>query len=344
MLLYKAPGTGCFFILRKSERINIHYLVITIAACIQFNLISLTQTLHYLGARLSYYIALPFIYLLAVLPFPLLYLLSDVVFLFLFYVLRYRRAVVKKNLQNAFPEKTEAEIFKAQQAFYSYFCDLFLETFKTLVISRKTMLKHCAIDKTSLHLFDRLAKEQQSFVIVMGHKGNWEWAGNSFSLCGKHHLYVIYHPLANPYFDKLMYRMRTRFGTGLIAMKDTFRDMVKNRGELTATAFIADQTPHPDKAYWMEFLNQDTPVFLGPEKIAEKMKYPVVYVSVQRIKRGYYTVHADLLTTPPYLPGEGVITALHSKRLEEDIIQQPETWLWSHRRWKHKRPVKSVLV
>lgn len=297
-----------------------------------------------MGARIIYYIAIPFIYFLSVLPFPLLYLLSDVVFFVLFYVLRYRRGVVRKNLENAFPGKTKAELYKLEKGFFSYFADLFLETFKTLTISRSAMLKHCSINQSALDLFARLAKEKQSFIIVMGHNGNWEWAGNSFSLCGLHHLYVIYHPIANPYFDNLMYRMRTRFGTGLIDMKDTFRDMVKNRTELTATAFIADQTPQPDRAHWMQFLNQDTPVFFGPEKIAEKMKYPVVYVGLQRVKRGYYTVHADLLASPPYLRQEGVITELHTRRLEQDILQQPETWLWSHRRWKHKRPVETAIV
>lgn len=171
----------------------------------------------------------------------------------------------------------------------------------------------------------------------MGHKGNWEWAGNSFSLAGKHHLYVIYHPLSNRYFDRLMYRMRTRFGTGLIAMKDTFKEMVRNREELNATAFIADQTPSPARAHWMQFLNQDTPVFLGVEKIAEKMEYPVVYVSVERLKRGYYQVYAHLLASPPYTAVQGTITELHTRQLEADIIRQPETWLWSHRRWKHTR-------
>jgi KDO2-lipid IV(A) lauroyltransferase len=134
-----------------------------------------------------------------------------------------------------------------------------------------------------------------------------------------------------------MYRMRTRFGGRLIAMKNTFRDMMDKRGELSVTAFIADQTPPPDKAYWINFLNQDTPVFMGTEKIARKIQYPVVYITIKKIKRGYYSILADLLISPPYLTGDSEITAAYTKRLEEDIIEQPETWLWTHRRWKHKR-------
>jgi KDO2-lipid IV(A) lauroyltransferase len=295
-----------------------------------------------LFAVISYYVALPFIYLLSLLPFRLLYLLSDVFFLFLYHVVGYRKKVVFQNLKNSFPEKSDAELNAISKSFYRYFCDLFLETFKTLTISRPSMLKHCSMDPAALALFERFAAAGQSLIIVMGHKGNWEWAGNTFSLCCRHQLYVIYHPLSNPPFNKLVVKMRTRFGTKLIVMKDTFRDMVQNRNELNATAFIADQAPSPDKAWWMSFLNQDTPVFMGTEKIALKMKYPIVYVSVKKIKRGYYTLTADTLKTPPYVTSEGEITEAHTQRLENDIIEQPETWLWTHRRWKHKRTTNLV--
>lgn len=120
-------------------------------------------------------------------------------------------------------------------------------------------------------------------------------------------------------------------------MNDTFRDMIKNRHELNATAFIADQSPNPAKAYWMNFLNQDTPVFMGTEKIAQKIQYPIVYVSVKKLTRGYYTLLAEVLKTPPFLGAEGDITEAHTRKLEADIIEQPETWLWTHKRWKHKR-------
>lgn len=288
-------------------------------------------------SAIFYYLALPFLYLLAILPFRALYFLSDCFYVIIYYVLGYRKKVVFSNLRNSFPEKSESELKKIQKEFYHYFCDLFLETFKTLTISKKTMLKHCSLDSAALQLFEELAAQKSNLIIVMGHKGNWEWAGNTFSLCCKHQLYVIYHPLSNRYFNSFLYKMRSVFGTKLIAMKDTFRDMVKNRNELNATAFIADQAPQPETAYWMNFMNQDTPVFTGTEKIAQKMQYPVVYVSVKRIKRGYYTVGADLLTHPPYAKSEGVITAAHTARLEQDIREQPATWLWTHRRWKHKR-------
>ena len=171
----------------------------------------------------------------------------------------------------------------------------------------------------------------------MGHYGNWEWAGNTFSIMKSQQLYVIYHPLSNKHFDKLMYNMRTRFGTKLYAMKDTMREMIRNRNEVNITAFIADQTPSPEGAYWTTFLNQDTPVFWGTEKIAQKLNYPVIYVTVNRVKRGFYEVNTEYLVMEPKNTKEGEISELHTRKLEKDIIAQPEIWLWSHRRWKYKR-------
>ncbi|MCW3092795.1 MAG: lipid biosynthesis acyltransferase [Ferruginibacter sp.] len=288
-------------------------------------------------SAILYYLSLPFIYLLSLLPFPVLYFFSDGLYLLLYYVIGYRKKVVFANLKNAFPGKATAELIILQKKFYKYFCDLFLETFKTLTISRKQMLKHCSFDPGADELFKTLAAENKNLIIVMGHKGNWEWAGNTFSICAQHQLYVIYHPLANKYFNRLVCKMRERFGTKLIPMKDTFRDMIKNRDQLNATAFIADQSPNPAKAHWMNFLNQDTPVFMGTEKIAQKVKYPIVFVSVKRLTRGYYTLTAELLQTPPYTGNEGDITEIHTLKLESDINEQPETWLWTHKRWKHKR-------
>ncbi|HXB40036.1 MAG TPA: lysophospholipid acyltransferase family protein, partial [Bacteroidia bacterium] len=233
--------------------------------------------------------------------------------------------------------KSDEELKKLQAKFYRYLCDLFLETFKTLTISRATMLKHCKLNKETQGLFNKYAVENKNLIIVMGHYGNWEWAGNTFSLLGKHHLYVIYHPLTNKYFNQLIIGMRTRFGTGLIEMKNTIRDMIAHKNELSVTAFIADQTPPPEGAYWTKFMNQDTPIFRGTEKIARKLNYPIIFVNVKRMKRGYYEIFAETLVENPASTTEGEISELHTRRLEEEIIKQPEIWLWSHRRWKHKK-------
>jgi KDO2-lipid IV(A) lauroyltransferase len=289
-----------------------------------------------MGAIL-FYCLLPFLYLLSILPFPIFYLFSDTICFLLYRVIGYRKKVVFENLKNSFPEKSHSELKKIEKDFYQYLCDLFLETIKTLTISRNQAVKRCKFNSKTSEIFDDLAARNQSCIIVMGHYGNWEWAGNSFSLQCKQQLYVIYHPLSNKYFDKLMYDLRTRFGTKLYAMKDTMREMIRNKNEVNATAFIADQTPAPDNAYWTTFMNQDTPVFWGTEKIAQKLNYPVVYITIKKIKRGYYEVDSELLITEPKNTSLGEISELHTRKLESDIISQPSIWLWSHRRWKHRR-------
>lgn len=285
---------------------------------------------------ITYYLCLPFLYALSLLPFKVLYVLSDLLYLLIYKLFSYRKEVVTKNLENAFPEKTADEIDEIRRGFYRYLCDLSLETIKTLTISPTALKKRFICDDMSA--FENYYKENQSVIIVMGHLGSWELCGAFFSQLPLHQLYVIYHPLTNPYFDQLFYRMRTRSGTRLYAMKNTYRGMVKNRKELTATAFLADQTPAPDNAYWINFLNQDTPVFKGTEVIARKLDYPVIYLSVIREKRGLYRLKSELLAPHPKKLAEHQLTELHTRRLEQDIIKHPETWLWSHKRWKHRRP------
>lgn len=288
-------------------------------------------------AAIGYYIALPFLYLISILPFPVLYLLSDFFYLVIYRLLGYRKSVVLTNLRNSFPEKTEKELKKLSKAYYHYLCDVTLETFKTLTISEKSMIKRCSFTKESLELLNSFAEQNKSTILTMGHLGNWEWSGSSFSIQGRQQLNVIYHPLTNKYFNSLIYRMRSRFGTGLIPMSNVFKEMVRNRDKVTITAFISDQTPQPDNAYWMTFLSQDTPVFKGTELIAKKLNYPILYAAVKRVKRGYYRIFIEQLIENPKETGDGYITELHTRRLEKDILELPETWIWSHRRWKHKR-------
>jgi len=240
------------------------------------------------------------------------------------------------NLKKSFPEKSDEEIQKIQDKFYRYFCDLIFETFKTLTIKPDTLKKHVKFD--DMTAFEDFYKQGRSVIIVMGHLGNWELGGARFSQDPYHQLFVIYHPLANKYFDRLVYHMRTRLGNKLYAMQDTFRGMIRNKNEVTATAFIADQTPSPEGSYWTTFLNQDTPIFVGTAKIAKKLKYPIIYVSIKRPKRGYYEVVSELLIENPGSLPEDEISERHTRRLERDIRENPHIWLWTHRRWKHKKP------
>jgi Kdo2-lipid IVA lauroyltransferase/acyltransferase len=283
---------------------------------------------------LTFYLTYPFIYAVASLPFWALYRLSNFVSMVLRFA-GYRKHVILKNLRNSFPEKSEAEIKLICSDYYRYLCDLMLETFKTLRMTKEETLERCVFHKQDW--LDKLHEEQKSIIIVMGHYGNWEWAGPSFSLNTPYQLVVIYRPLSQPYFEKMMIGMRTRFGTRIIAAEKTLRDMVASRNEVTATAFIADQTATKKDAYWTTFLNQDTAVFTGPEKLARRFNYPVVYMHVQCVRRGYYEVTPELLFAEPGTAAENDISETFTNRLEREIILNPTYWLWSHKRWKHQR-------
>jgi KDO2-lipid IV(A) lauroyltransferase len=286
---------------------------------------------------LGYFLSLPFIYGISLLPFPLLYLLSDGIYFLIFRVLGYRKEVVMSNLRNSFPEKDEAELKAIAAKFYRWFCDLTLETLKTLTISPEEVRER--VEFRGMDILQQYAREKRSVILVLGHYGNWELAGARYSQERDiPQLYVIYHPLANAHFDRLMHRMRTRHGTKLYTMRETSKAMIRDKHLLTATAFIADQTPSPERAYWMTFLNQDTPVFQGTEGLARKLDKPVIYISITRPQRGYYCMSMETLVSDPAATGEGEITTIHTRRLERDIRKYPELWLWTHRRWKHKRP------
>ncbi len=290
---------------------------------------------------LSFYLVFPFIYLIASLPFGVLYAVSDVL-CFLLRLSGYRKKVVLANLKNSFPEKSPHQINAMYRAYYRYLCDLILETLKTLKMTDTETTSRCVFH--GAEWLDKLWADKQSIMVVMGHYGNWEWAGPSFTLSTEFQLVVIYRPLSHPYFEKMMSGMRTRFGTRITPVNNTLRDMVANRGQITATAFIADQTATPDNAYWTTFLNQDTAVFTGPEKLAKKFNYPVVYMNVRRVRRGYYEIVPELLFAQPKETADGEISEAFIKRLEQEILLDPVTWLWSHRRWKHTRPKNSELI
>ncbi|HEY0977218.1 MAG TPA: lysophospholipid acyltransferase family protein [Flavobacteriales bacterium] len=285
---------------------------------------------------LGYYIALPFLYGIAWLPFPLLYAVSDGLFVLIFHVLGYRRKVVRENLRKSFPEKSEAERRTIERDFYRWFCDLVVETLKTLTISPTEVKRRITVEHTAV--LERYFKEGRSILLVMGHWGNWELGGARFSQLGLHKLNVIYHPLQNQRFNDLIVHMRTRLGNGLYPMRETTKCMLRDKDQVTATAFIADQTPSPERAYWTTFLHQDTPVFFGTEKIAQKLDRPIVYVGIDRPRRGHYVMRFEDLVPDPRNTAEGAITEVHTRRLEKDIRYRPSIWLWSHRRWKHQPP------
>ena len=285
-----------------------------------------------------YYISLPFIYLISILPFWLLYRISDLIYLIIYYIAGYRKKIVLMNLRNSFPEKSEKEILEVSKKFYTFFCDWMLEMIKTITISKSSSIERCHFTDSSL--LEKYYQENKKIILVTGHLGNFEMGAAEMAFNSNYKLYVVFKPLSNKYFDQLIKHKRMRFGNKVISMKSTFKTMLnlKDNSELSATVFISDQTPSPKNAYWTSFLNQDTPVFWGTETIARKLNYPIIYISITQTKRGYYEITPELLCENPADTTKGEISEMHIRRLEIDIRRQPEIWLWSHRRWKHKRP------
>ena len=284
------------------------------------------------------YLALPFLYFISVIPFRVLYLLSDFLFVIIYYIWRYRKKIVFENLRISFPNQTDEEIKALRWFYFRYLSDLFLETIKMLTISSREIIRRCYLDEPSIKLLNQLYYDRESAILTLGHKGNWEWAGLSFSLLCQQSFYIVYHPLSNTAMDKVMLQMRSRFGARLMTMNNAFKTLKQAGDEPTLSAFVADQSPPPATALWTEFLHRETPFFRGPEKISSKLGQNVIYLSIRRVRRGFYIMHVDKLADSheEYVPGQ--VTEKYVEALEKDILSDPATWLWSHRRWKHKKP------
>ena len=279
-----------------------------------------------------------FFYLISLLPFFLLYGLSDLLYVLVYYIFRYRRQVVSQNLRNAFPNKSEEEIQQIGKKFYRHFCDIIVEVLKLPSISKKEIIRRCQIEPAAISLMNRLYNAKRNFIIVMGHLGNWELVNYAINTQCKNHLNAIYKPLSNTYFDQLINQVRSIWGTKPISMDDIAQEMKLFDKNGQAVGFIADQRAAPENAYWTTFFNQDAAVFRGTEILARRFNYPIVYLGAKREKRGFYRVHIEMLFKDPKLTKAGEISEGHTKRLEQDIIEQPEIWLWSHHRWRNAKP------
>ena len=290
---------------------------------------------------LIYYSSLPFLYFFSILPWGIIFIVSDFFFLILYYVIGYRRKIVRMNLANSFPEKSAKELKSIEYRFYRYFTDMVFEILKLFKMSPAQKLSRCKMDAETQSLFKDLYAKGKSAILVMGHYGCWEYCPSGLPLQTEFQSYVIYHPLSNPYFDRLMSRMRTSTSCKLYTMTGTLKGMISNRNEVNMTAFLSDQSPDPKGAYWTQFLNQDTAVFNGSEKIAQKLRMAVIYGSMERVKMGKYVYHTKLICEDAFTTKPGEITESHLRLLENDIRNAPEYWLWTHRRWKHKRPAGS---
>ena len=275
------------------------------------------------------------IYLISLLPFRLIYLIADGIYILLYYVTRYRRKVVDENLLNAFPEKSVKERETIRKEYYHFLADLMMESIKLLTISEKEVMKRVAVPNPEL--IKDAFNNGQSVIGILGHYGNWEMGALRFSQLFNEKRIIVYKPLSNNFFNNACIKMRSRFGATLIDMKSTVRKLIEYRNERTVTVLVGDQTPAKSEIqYFTKFLNQPTAVFLGAEKLAKLTNSVVVFCDIRRIKRGYYKCSFVPMFGQPKTTADYEITNTHVDYLEKVIQNEPQYWLWSHRRWKFK--------
>ena len=277
-----------------------------------------------------YYI---FILPLSYLPKFLIYIISDFLYIFFGRILKYRNKIITKNLVNSFPEKSKKEIYQLKNNFYRHFCDLIIESISGFSISKKSIEQKITINNQKL--INEFAEQGQNIILIGGHYNNWEMTAQRMPLVFMHEVFAIYKPLKNKFFDSKMKLSREKFGLKMISMKET-KSYFNNKTNIPrAIIFGSDQSPsNSKKAYWSKFLNQDSAFLYGAEKYAKSFNWPVIYVSINKIKRGYYSVDYQLITQKPKEEPYGKIIEKFAHLLESDIKNNPEYWLWTHNRWK----------
>jgi KDO2-lipid IV(A) lauroyltransferase len=247
------------------------------------------------------------------------------------------------NLRNSFPEKSEKELLKIARQYYRNIADVFMEVIKLQNISSDKLLQRFTFE--NIEVFRNLFKENRSIIVTIGHCGNWEWMGTALGLITEQKGYAVVKPLSNMQFNNYMTMLRTKLNKdSVIPFKETYRTLVRNKNRLTFNVFASDQTPTKDEInFWTIFMNQETPFFLGIEKIASTLEMGVIFVDIQRKGRGIYNCKMHLITENAKDTETYEITKKYVSLLEESIRNAPDNWLWSHRRWKHKREAGDEL-
>lgn len=290
--------------------------------------------------RIAYYALLGVWYAFSLLPLWLLYCLSTILYVLMYFVARYRRKVVRKNLKNSFPEFGILELIITEKKFYLQLCDILMESLKYLSMPGKELKKRMKF--TGLEQVENSCKAGRSCAVYMGHYANWEWISSlplwispEIARCVQ-----LYHPLENRIFDRLVGYTRERMGATNIPVHDSIRQLlrIKQEGTPMVVGFIADQVPLWNNIhFWTTFLNQETPMFTGTERIARKLDMDVYYFDVKRLRRGHYEVAVKPMTKDPNSLKETELTQMYSNMLEQTIRRAPAYWLWSHNRWKRTK-------
>lgn len=273
------------------------------------------------------------------LPLGVLYFISSVIAFLTYHLVRYRRKVVRQNLKAAFPEKSDKEIRSIEIGFYKHFCDFIMESIKAISISEKQLARRTSIKNPEL--IEKFYAANKNLIVTCGHYNNWEFYALSLPKLLKYKTYSVYQPLKNTFYDKILYNSRVRNGMTLIKTRDLLPFFSEPNNEKRMVIIVNDQSPsNIQTAHWNTFLNQPTGWNIGPEKLAKKYDYAVLFGYSKRIRRGYYEVEFSTISENPAVMPDGAITNAYSKILEDLIISNPRFWLWSHKRWKHPQPLK----
>ena len=277
-----------------------------------------------------------FFRLFAALPLSALYILSDFLFVLSFHVVRYRRSLVRKNLERSFPEKSAVEISGIEREYYHNLCDYAVETLKLLTISKEELEKRMKYKNPEV--VKEFTDKNKSILLLASHQFNWEWLLAVGSFCLPMQVDFVYQPQGSNFFDQFSLISRSRFGAYGIKRQNVAREVVRRKDILRGIAIVADQFPghHNDKRYWTKFLNQDTAFFQSINQIATLTQYPAFYTAVRKIKRGYYELELIKIAVPPYEKETFNIVEQYARATEEVIHKHPDGWLWSHNRWKKR--------
>jgi KDO2-lipid IV(A) lauroyltransferase len=285
---------------------------------------------------LVYILAYPLLWLISILPFRIFYWLSDCVYLLVYYVIGYRKKVVRANLALALPHLNESERKKIEKKFYQHMCDMFLEMIKTMSISAEEMERRFHV--TNIDLILDYAKKGKSVILVASHYASYEWLLTINPKLGFQGI-AVYKKLANPYFDKLIRKIRSKYNTELIPTKNAIPLMAQNQrdGKLSLYGLASDQSPKLDRIFHSnDFMGIEVPVHTGAEMLAKKYDLSVIMVKVKKVKRGYYEATFLSLADNPKDYEDFKITEMYLKEVEKQIYETPEYYLWTHKRWKHK--------
>ena len=278
------------------------------------------------------------------LPFWILFGISDIIFIPMRYIFRYRHKAITENITNSFPDKNEKEILRIKNRFYHHLCDMFVETIKAYSISENEMKRRMKLN--NIDILDKYFEEKRSIIIMGMHFNNWEW-NSILQKDTKHQLLVIYNPMrGNEAFENYLLKIRTRWGCDFVPVHKSRRivfDIAKMEKPV-ALVLGADQTSLASSSLWTMFLNQETPFFTGPEKIAKYSNTPVFFHKAKKVKRGMYEIDFIPLLENPKDTKPNEIILKYIQEMEKIINEEPEFYLWSHRRWKHSRPEGTALT